>query len=216
MENNNQEINENAETCESGNKTETKKGKPLDDFLELVESTLATVFVIFLLFTYFLHPVSVVGGSMNPTLSDGDKVFMNLVYTKINRGDIVVIDNNSAFLIDDTTGEVYPSDSAPLDECIIKRVIGCGGDVIDIDFTTGKVILNGEELDESYTAELIMTNDGAMNFPITVPEGYYFVLGDNRNHSSDSRNRYVGLIKEEQIYGKAFFRYSPLSDMELL
>ncbi len=193
-----------------------KKSKSLlIDILEIIESTIITVFAIVMIFTYLLHPVNVVGTSMVPTLNDKDRIFMSTVMFDLSYGDIVVIENDSAYLMDDS-GEVYASPSVPLDECIIKRVIACGGQTIDIDFATGTVTVDGKVLDEPYINDLTLDNDGAFEYPLCVPEGYYFVMGDNRNHSSDSRNQLVGLIKKEQIYGKAVMKYAPFSQFEIL
>lgn len=76
--------------------------------------------------------------------------------------------------------------------------------------------MDGKVLDEPYINEITRNNDGAFQYPLEIPEGYYFVMGDNRNHSSDSRNQLVGLIKKEQIYGKAVMRYSPFSEFKIL
>lgn len=202
---------------------ENKKKNFLSDLLEIIESTIITVFAIILVFTYLLHPVNVVGGSMVPTLNNGDRIFMSTVMFDISYGDIIVINNDVSYLIDENC-EVYeyqPVDSFgnpvnPLRECIIKRVIATEGQTIDIDFETGTVTVDGVVLDEPYINALTTKNDGAFEFPLEVPEGYYFVMGDNRNNSSDSRNKYVGLISEDQIYGKAVIRYSPFSQFKIL
>ncbi|MCD7891359.1 MAG: signal peptidase I [Ruminococcus sp.] len=214
MENTNLEIDE-----KSNQETKPVKEKSWkSDVLEIVESTFITVFVIVLIFTYLLHPVNVVGHSMVPTLNDGDRIFMSTI-TNISCGDIVVINNDAAYLFDDN-GEVYEASSGSLNECIIKRAIACGGQTVDIDFDTWEITVDGEALDEEYInseafeAGYTLNNDGAFDYPFTVPEGYYFVMGDNRNNSSDSRNPRVGLIKDDQIYGKAVIKYSP--EIEIL
>lgn len=204
-----------------------KKGNILQDCMEIIESTLITVFVVFLIFTYILHPVNIVGHSMVPTLNlnydseraakeDTDKIFMSTVYLDINYGDILVIEKDKNYLLD-TNGKVYKPDVAAIDECIIKRVIAVGGQTIDIH--DGQVYVDGELLDEPYINEPDSTADlGAFTgeYPITVPEGYYFVMGDNRNHSTDSRAASVGLVKKDQIYGKAIVKYSPLNEFRIL
>lgn len=213
---NNTEVSENVPV---------KKKKTLfSDMLEIIESTIITVFAIVLVFTYLLHPVNVVGGSMVPTLNNEDRIFMSTVMFDISYGDIIVINNDVSYLVNTETGEPYeynPVDQNGnpinhLKECIIKRVIACGGQTIDIDFNTGTVTVDGVVLDEPYINALTTKNDGAFSFPLVVPEGYYFVMGDNRNHSSDSRNQYVGLISKDQIYGKAVIRYSPFSQFKIL
>ncbi|MBQ8296447.1 MAG: signal peptidase I [Ruminococcus sp.] len=207
MENANIEVN-NEQTKAPKEKKSLKR-----DIIEIAESTFITVFVIVLIFTYLLHPVNVVGTSMVPTLSDGDRIFMSTITTNVECGDIIVINNDAAYLLDES-GKVYSEDSGLFNECIIKRVIACGGQTVDIDFNSSTVTVDGEVLDEPYINELTTKNEGALTFPLVVPEGYYFVMGDNRNRSADSRNPDVGLIKDDQIYGEAVIRYSP--DFEIL
>ena len=186
------------------------------DVIEVVESTLITVFVIIMIFTYILHPVNVVGTSMTNTLQDGDRIFMNSIYGELSYGDIVVINNDMAYLLNSDNEIVENNiDGSSLKECIIKRIIATGGQTIDIEAYSGDVIVDGETLDEPYIKEKLK-NGGVFDYPITIPEGYYFVMGDNRNGSSDSRNPDIGLIKKDQIYGKAILRYAPISSFKYL
>lgn len=205
------------ENIEVNTSQENKSGnKFLSDVIEIVESTLITVFVIIMLFTYILHPVNVVGTSMTNTLQDGDRIFMTTVYSDLSYGDIVVINNDMAYLLDSDNGIIEKNiDGSSLKECIIKRIIATGGQTIEIVPVTNEIIVDGKVLDEPYIKELTK-NSGTFDYPITVPEGYYFVMGDNRNGSSDSRNSDIGLIKKDQIYGKAILRYAPLSDFKYL
>lgn len=212
----NMEVNTSQEK-ESGKESEKKSGeKFLSDVIEIVESTLVTVFVIVMIFTYILHPVNVVGTSMTNTLQDGDRIFMTTVYGSLSYGDIVVINNDMAYLLDSDNGIIEKNiDGSGLKECIIKRVIATGGQTVELVPYSGDVIVDGETLDEPYIKEKLR-NGGTFDYPITVPEGYYFVMGDNRNGSSDSRNPDIGLIKKDQIYGKAVMRYAPISNFKYL
>ncbi|MDE6833006.1 MAG: signal peptidase I, partial [Ruminococcus sp.] len=202
-----------VENTESGNSIqEEEKNKKnsdknfLADFIEIAESTFITVFVIIMIFTYILHPVNVVGTSMTNTLQDGDRIFMTTVYGSLSYGDIVVINNDMAYLLDDENKIIEKNiDGSGLKECIIKRVIATGGQTITVDSDTKEVIVDGKVLDEPYIKELT-NSSGVFDYPITVPEGYYFCMGDNRNGSSDSRNPDIGPIKKSQIYGKAMLR----------
>ena len=205
------------ENTEADTKKEKKSGKNvLADVIEIAESTFVTVFVIIMLFTYILHPVNVVGTSMTNTLQDGDRIFMTTVYGELSYGDIVVINNDMAYILDSDNKIIEKNiDNSGLKECIIKRVIATGGQTLEIVPETNEVIVDGEVLDEPYIRELTR-NSGVFDYPITVPEGYYFCMGDNRNGSSDSRNPDIGLIKKDQIYGKAILRYAPLSDFRYL
>lgn len=218
--------NENSVTENNGEKPKSK-GNLLKDCMEIVESTIVTIFVVFMVFTYILHPVNIVGHSMVPTLNknysgvraeknDTDKIFMSTVYLDINYGDILVIEKDDNYLLD-AGGKPYVADTASIDECIIKRVIAVGGQTVDI--RGGQVYVDGELLNEPYINEPDSTSDlGAFTgqYPITIPDGYYFVMGDNRNHSTDSRAASVGLISKDQIYGKAIVKYSPLSEFDIL
>lgn len=212
-----------------GDKKSGKKEKLIRDALDIIESTFITVFIIVMTFTYILHPVNIVGRSMVPTLNKNvdtsvpteeaitDKVFMTTVYFDIDYGDILVINKDKNYLLNEN-GEPYVPEGIPsLNECIIKRVIAVGGQTVDI--RDGQVIVDGKVLDEPYIAPG-STTDGLGGFdaqyPITIPEGYYFVMGDNRNHSTDSRAASVGLIKKDQIYGKAIIKYAPLSEFDFL
>ena len=202
---------------EEEEKAEKKEGNFINDVIEIVESTLLTVFVIIMIFTYLLHPVNVVGSSMNNTLFDGNRVFMTTVYTGPHYGDIIVINNDMAYFLDEN-GKVIEKDitGSGLKECIIKRVIAEPGQTIDFDVDKEQVIVDGKVLDEPYIRQTVISDGGNFNFPITVPEGYYFVMGDNRRESADSRNGEVGLIKKEQIYGKAIVKYSPIKEFKFL
>ncbi|WP_455530079.1 signal peptidase I [Ruminococcus sp.] len=197
---------------------EKKEGKIVDDILEIVESTLLTVFVVIMIFTYLLHPITVEGTSMNDTLFKNDRVFMSTVYFGPHYGDIIVINNDAAYLLDEN-GEAVKKDITGSDykECLIKRVIAEPGQTIDIDPEKEEVLIDGKVLDEPYIKDTINSlSFTAFDFPITIPEGYYFAMGDNRRVSADSRNPAIGLIKKDQIYGKAIIRYYPLKDFKFL
>lgn len=99
-----------------------------------------------------------------------------------------------------------------MDKPIVKRIIAVGGDTVDINFTTGVVTVNGTE--EDYTDELT-SQQFDIAFPITVPEGSVFVLGDNRGNSLDSRSTRVGCVDERYIVGKVLFRFFPFGDWKV-
>lgn len=133
----------------------------------------------------FARLIVVSGSSMWPTLHNGDLMLTsNLFYTPAH-DDIIVLNKPDFF------------NNNP----IVKRVIGVGGDEIYIDFEQGQVWRNGELLEETYIAEPTTKPEG-MTFPQTVPENCIFVMGDNRNHSDDSRDPALGMVDSRYIIGK--------------
>lgn len=181
-----------------GEANSQKKNKPKKGALnifEVFEAIIGALVVITILFTFFFRVFDVDGPSMKPTLQHNDKVIVSTVGYKAERGDIIVI-----------------SETSDLDEPIVKRVVAVGGDVVDINFTSGVVTVNGKE--ENYTQELT-SQQFDIAFPITVPEGTVFVLGDNRANSLDSRSTRVGCVDERLIVGKVLFRVFPLGDWKV-
>ena len=128
------------------------------------------------------------GQSMRETLQDGDMLLIlnDHLCMGYQPGDIVVL-RKASF-----------RDGKPL----VKRVIALEGQTVDIDFGAGIVYVDGEALEEDYIREPTWTPEG-LDFPITVPEGHIFVLGDNRNNSSDSRHKDLGPIDLRMVMGKA-------------
>jgi len=172
---------------------EDKVRMELYDWLQCIVS--AIICVIFI-FVFVGRTIGVSGRSMMNTLNDHDRVIMsNLFYTPKN-GDIVVFQTPSDYF-----------DGTPL----VKRVIAVEGQTIDINFETGQVFVNGNELFEPYIRELT-SRQLDFNGPITIPEGYIFVMGDNRNSSTDSRDNKVGIVDTRYVLGKVLFVAIPGSD----
>jgi signal peptidase I len=143
---------------------------------------------------------------------------MSTVYSGPHYGDIIVINNDAAYLLDEN-GKAFKKDisNSSYKECLIKRVIAEPGQTIDIDPEKEEVLIDGKVIDEPYIKETINNlSFTAFDFPITIPDGYYFAMGDNRRVSADSRNPDIGLIKKDQIYGKAIIRYYPVKDFKFL
>lgn len=157
---------------------------------------IAVVFVItYLVITYVGQRTEVIGTSMEYTLSDGDNLIVDKISYRFHdpeRFDIIVFPYQ------------YKEDTY-----YIKRIIGLPGETVQID-DNGTIYINGKELKESYGREVIK-NPGTAAEPIKLGEGEYFVLGDNRNASSDSRDPSVGIIKRDDIVGRAWFRIYPFS-----
>ena len=180
----------------------------LSDLLDILETAAGTVFVCLIIYAFTMRPVTVDGSSMNPTLYDGDRLLIATPMKFCNTGDIVVIDDKEAGeLANDPNDDEAVYRVPGLNIVLVKRVIARGGQELNIDFDSGTVTVDGAVLDEPYIADPTTRNDGAFSYPLTVPEGYIFVMGDNRLGSTDSRNPAVALVPQEQVIGTAFLRY---------
>lgn len=195
---------------ESDNDNHKEKSySPLKETDGLLQAVISFIWILYVLFAYIFTVVDVSGDSMLPTLSDNDMILVNNGRYTPKNCDVVVVSGKTAGLFDED-GNV--TEKAGIDFKMIKRVIAVSGDTVDIDFENGIVTVNGEALEENYISEPTTRDEGAFEYPLTIPEGYVFVLGDNRNISKDSRHEDVGLIPEDEIMGKAVFRVYPLDD----
>ena len=144
---------------------------------------------------------------MEETLNEGDKFIMSTWWTSPKQGDVVVINANESVTIGDDGGLV---DGIGMNRLIVKRIIATEGQTVDFDFQRGIVYVDGKALEEPYIYDLTYVIPyPPMEFPLTVPEGTVFVMGDNRNDSLDSRSTDVGFIQERYILGKVVFRIFP-------
>lgn len=178
------------------------------DVMDTCESVLVAMFVVLLIFTYLFSVAVVEGDSMLPTLQDADRLLL-INFADPEPGDVVVLNSDSAYTFD-AAGQLR--EDGGLGKKIVKRLIAEANQTVDIDFAAGIVYVDGKPLAEPYTSTLTTRDEGAFTYPITVPEGYVFVLGDNRSVSKDSRHPDVGLIPEEDIVGKVWLRVYPLDD----
>lgn len=162
------------------------------EILEWIVTILAA-FAIAMLIKSFIFTIALVDGeSMLPTLNNGDRLVVWRLGYQPQRGDIIVLQQAGK-------------------KPYIKRIIAVEGDTVDIDFNLHTVKVNGEILDENYVLEPI-ARSGDMIFPLTVDKDCVFVLGDNRNNSTDSRFSSVGQVMDEDIMGKATIRLFPFTD----
>lgn len=146
-----------------------------------------------LLATLFLPVMRIYGTSMEPTMESGD-ITVAIKNADIDSGDVIAFYCNNKVLV--------------------KRVIGCAGDWIDID-EAGTVTVNGAELEESYLSSRAF-GDTDIELPYQVPDGKFFVMGDQRESSIDSRNTAVGCVGMEQIVGRVAWRIWPLAHIGII
>ena len=190
-------MEENREEMQQPPKeTKEEKRLPGQDVYEWVQALVCSVLTVVMLFTFAVRLIGVDGHSMVPTLQHTDRlvVLSPILYHDYKAGDIVVLRKDTF-----------------LEEPIVKRVIATEGQTVDIDFVSGAVYVDGELLEEDYINEPTYVEEGT-EFPLTVPEGSIFVMGDNRNHSSDSRSSDLGTVDTRYVIGKAVVLAFPGKD----
>lgn len=181
-----------------------KRGSKVKKVLKEILSTsiylLIVLLLTYLIITYVGQRTRVNGSSMEPMLTNGDNLIVDKISYRFNdpqRYDIIVF----PFKYEEKT-------------YYIKRIIGLPGETVQID-DSGNIYIDGELLEESYGKEVI-DDPGRASQPITLGEDEYFVMGDNRNDSSDSRIESVGNIKRDDIIGRAWVRIYPFDDFGVL
>ncbi len=163
------------------------------EIYEWIQCVIAALVVCVLVFVFIVRLVDVVGSSMYPTLENGDKMVVSGLFYTPKQGDIVVFRKD----------EYKP-------EALVKRVIATEGQTVEINFNKGIVYVDGVALDEPYTAAPTYNQ---LDFKGTqvVPEGCVFVMGDNRNDSTDSRDERIGMVDTDLIIGKVYLTVFPIN-----
>lgn len=203
-------MNETPDIKDTVENASPKKGGVAAGLFDYFEIIVFSIIAVLLLFTFCVRLCKVDGGSMKNTLQNEELLLTTNLFYEPQQGDVVVFHlvNNS------------------YQKPLVKRVIATEGQTVLIDLDTSKVFVDGVLLDEPYvylegglynpngyfnSEKLFRNENGHLVFEETVPEGMLFVMGDNRNHSSDSRSRGVGLIDKDCIMGKAILRLKPFT-----
>ena len=174
---------------ERGSYPMTDKGRKVVYSLYDLCGTLVVALCVFaLLFAFVVRIVTVDGSSMLPSFQDGDRLLLSVTDKHYDRGDVVVVDRYT-------------------DEPLIKRVIAVGGDTISIN-ADGRVFINGKYIYEGYIQGETVLRD--FSGEVKVPQGYLFIMGDNRTTSKDSRSAEIGLVSVKDVVGKAIFCVWPM------
>ena len=178
-------------------KEELSSGDSLKlDLYFWLQALVAALVLLILVFTFVGRIIGVSGSSMVPTLHNGDMLLLQSIGYTPKQGDVVVL-----------TKEFDAADGP-----IVKRVIATGGQHVVIDYAAGTVTVDGVVLDEPYINEPMEQPMGESLTDVVVPEGSIFVMGDNRNHSSDSRDVTLGTVDERYVLGRAIWVLLPFQD----
>ena len=177
---------------------ETEKGSFKLDLYFWMQALAVALVLLILTFTLAGRVIKVVGDSMLPTLHENDLMLLQSIGYTPQQGDVVVL-RKASFMV----------------EPIVKRVIATGGQHVTIDYAAGTVTVDGAVLDEPYIREYmtdpyLISRDMSIK-DVVVPEGSIFVMWDNRNHSSDSRNENLGTVDTRYVLGRAFWVLVPFS-----
>ena len=158
--------------------------------------------ILIVVFTFCGRIIGVDGYSMEPTLDNGDMLLLQCVGYELEQGDVVVLHK----------------DFGDIKTPIVKRVIAVGGQTVEIDYSTSTVYVDGQAIDEPYINEPVARPDSVymQNTYWEVPEGSIFVMGDNRNHSSDSRDDRLGVVDTRYVLGRALLVVLPFQHIGVI
>ena len=192
------EKNKEADLEKEQIKEEVRKNneqKAVKDTYDWVQSLTTALMFCVILFVFFIRLVYVNGNSMLPNLKNNDLMLVSRFLYTPEQGDVVV----------------FKKDAYDANKALVKRVIATEGQIININFETGAVFVDGVELKEDYIRDLTYNKLDFIG-PQTVPEGCVFVMGDNRNESTDSRNILIGMVDSRLIIGKVLYVIYPLNE----
>ncbi len=179
------------------NTVQGKVSRLESDLFYYLQSMVFVMVLVIGVFTFIACLSQVSGHSMDPTLEHGETLLVwTLGYTPVHN-DVVIINKISAEILEG--------------QSIVKRVIATGGQRVEIDYQKNLVTVDGTPLEEDYILERMLPIYGEDFTVVDVPEGSIFVMGDNRNHSADSRDSGIGLVLEDYVLGKAIYGIWPLS-----
>ncbi|MBE6583574.1 MAG: signal peptidase I [Ruminococcaceae bacterium] len=197
--------------------TESFGFRAFSSVFDILEILVVSILIVLVAFTFCFRLCRVSGDSMDVTLENGETLITSDLFYEPKQGDIVVFHlSNGAYF-----------------EPLVKRVIALEGQTVTVNISTGETFVDGELLDEDYAyfgtsdgydktrirnlfdfSYVTIDEQGHQIFSATVPKGKIFVMGDNRNNSSDSRNHLVGFIDKDTVLGKALFRLSPFKAID--
>lgn len=167
--------------------------KKVTDYMFDLTRTIIFVFAFMsVIFTFIIRDANVVGNSMLDTLHSDDKILMTNFMYKPKCGDIVAINAENQ-----------------IEKRIIKRVIATEGQTLVVDYSKNAVYVDGIQIDEPYVSSITRESSNPLQIPYVIPEGYIFVMGDNRIISLDSRDKSIGLVSVNDVIGKAQFIVYP-------
>ena len=187
---------------QQGPQEEKTVEKSSDDLFYWLNALTTALVVLVLVFTFCGRLTRVDGPSMDNTLQHNELLLVWSLGYKPQQGDIVVLNKTTATHL----GGV----------AIVKRVIAVGGQTVDIDYDAGTVAVDGQVLDEPYIHEAMLCPTYENQTHIEVPEGSIFVMGDNRNHSSDSRDVTLGTVDERYVLGRAVCVLLPFQNFGMI
>ena len=166
------------------------------DLYDWIQSLMVALVICISIFLFVVRVVDVSGSSMWPTLKDGNKMLVSNLFYQPKYGDVIV----------------FKTDNYDPNKALVKRVIATEGQEVSIDFDRGVVYIDGTPIEEDYIAELTKTKLDFIG-PQKVPEGCIFVMGDNRNASTDSRRKEIGMVDTRMILGRAYYVVFPIAEM---